>query len=140
MGQLARYEDFTDGDLGPLCLIARSGARSSYVWRHLTMTVGVLRPLRGGGPGRRSLCEGLLFEESFFFAGNMWRALYQMQAESAETGRQIRSHDDPVDFIVLARAKRARRPGVVLARAAANGEVDELADEYSRLFVGLEVE
>ena len=38
---------------------------------------------------------------------------------------------------VLARARRAPRPGVVFARAAAGGEVDPLTDEYARLFVGI---
>jgi len=38
---------------------------------------------------------------------------------------------------VLSRARDSRRPGVVLARAAANGEVDRLDDPWSRLFVGM---
>ncbi len=138
MALLAAYEDLTDDDLGPLCLIGRSRSRNPYLWPHLAKTVGVLRP-RNGGPGHHALCEGLVPEESFAIAGNVWRALYRMQVDSSETGRQIRGSNEPTGFNVLARAKRARRPGVVFARAAANGEVDELADEYSRLFVGLPV-
>lgn len=45
---------------------------------------------------------------------------------------------DAKSFHVLARARRARHPGLVFARAAAIGEVDPLVDEESRLFVGLE--
>lgn len=37
----------------------------------------------------------------------------------------------------LARARRAARPGIVFARAAASGEVDPLEEAESRLLVGL---
>ena len=40
-------------------------------------------------------------------------------------------------YNVLTRARRTVQPGVVFARAAANGEADLLTDVYSRLFVGL---
>jgi len=52
---------------------------------------------------------------------------------------KVRESHKPKGFGVLARAMRAKHPGVVFARAAATGEVDPLADVDSRLFVGLPV-
>jgi hypothetical protein len=43
----------------------------------------------------------------------------------------------PTNLTVLARARRAKQPGIVFARAAANQEVDPLEDPESRLLVGL---
>jgi hypothetical protein len=37
---------------------------------------------------------------------------------------------------VLARARRAKHPGIVFARAAASAEVDPLTDEETRMLVG----
>lgn len=50
---------------------------------------------------------------------------------------QMREEHGPRGFNVLARAMRARYPGSVFARAAANGESDPLTDLDARLFVGL---
>jgi hypothetical protein len=50
----------------------------------------------------------------------------------------VRGADD--GFHVLARAMRAKHPGIVFAHAAATGEVDPLTDLESRLFVGLPVQ
>lgn len=44
---------------------------------------------------------------------------------------------DAKSFHLLARARRARHPGLIFARAAAIGEVDPLVDADSWLFVGL---
>ena len=52
---------------------------------------------------------------------------------------RVRERHKPKGFGVLARAMRAKHPGVVFARAAATGEADPLADVDSRLFVGLPV-
>ena len=41
------------------------------------------------------------------------------------------------NLTVLARARRARQPGIVFVRAAANQEVYPLEDPESRLLVGL---
>jgi len=41
------------------------------------------------------------------------------------------------NLTVLARARRARQPGIIFARAAANQEIDPLEDPESRLLVGL---
>ena len=49
------------------------------------------------------------------------------------------THSSPTTFTVLARARRAKHPGIVFARAAAVGEVDPLVDVDSRLLVGLPV-
>ena len=100
------------------------------------MSVGVLRPIPGG-PGRHSLCQGLTPDEHGAFAINVWRAWQRLQQEAIETANGIRSADEPAGTHVLPRARRAHRPGVVFARAAAAGETDPLQDEFSRFFVGL---
>jgi hypothetical protein len=56
-----------------------------------------------------------------------------------EIGREIESQPS-AHSTVLARARRSERPGIVFARAAANGEVDPLVDVESRLWVGLPVQ
>jgi hypothetical protein len=51
--------------------------------------------------------------------------------------QEARKASEPGGLNVLARSRRARYPGIVFARAAANGEVDRLEDLDSRLMVGL---
>ena len=133
--QLAAYERFADSDIGPLCLGVHSGARAT--WQQLAMTVGVLRPPQGGGPGQHALRQGLTPDEMWALAGHVWRVWRKMHGQAAQTGREIRAHDLAPGLSVLARARRAAHPGLVFARAAAAGERDPLEDEFSRLFVGL---
>jgi hypothetical protein len=59
--------------------------------------------------------------------------------ETEENGKDLREALQPKGLNVLARALRSEHPGVVFARAAANGEIDPLTDVDSRLFVGLPI-
>jgi hypothetical protein len=52
----------------------------------------------------------------------------------------VRIRHQPGGLNLLSRARRARHPGIVFARAAATGEVDPLTDIESRLLVGLPVD
>jgi len=86
---------------------------------------------------RHSLAEGLAPEEmAACVAGarqglaGFWSRWEQMTAEASE--RRL-----PGGMNVLARARRAKRPGIVFARAAASGETDPLTDVESRALVGL---
>ena len=135
--RLAAYANFTDPALGPVCLAVRSGARVS--WRQLAMDVGVVRPI-AGGPGRHSLCQGLTPDEHRAFAINVWRTWTRMQQQAMQTADEIRAGDEPAGTHVLARARRARRPGIVFARAAATGETDPLQEPFGRFFVGLPIQ
>ena len=135
-GCLAAHAAWDDNDLGPLCLLSRSRGRGPS-WSQLAMTVGVARPAQGGGPGRRSLVAGLTPGELRAAAGRFWRTLAQLHAEAGHTGRSLRRRQAPTGFDVLARAQRAKAPGVVFARAAAAGTTDTLTDPSSRAFAGL---
>jgi hypothetical protein len=50
---------------------------------------------------------------------------------------EAKRQSEPAGLNVLARARRTRYPGIVFARAAANGEADNLEDSDSRLMTGL---
>jgi hypothetical protein len=54
-----------------------------------------------------------------------------------ELDLRLRRKSGSEGYGVLARAARAKRPGVVFARAASHGEADPLDDTRSQLFVGL---
>ena len=76
----------------------------------------------------------------FSFAAAARRGLGQLAARWQNLGYEARaSHNIPGRFTVLARARQAKRPGIVFARAAASGEIDPLIDVDSRLLVGLPV-
>jgi len=63
-----------------------------------------------------------------------------MQQQAMQTADEIRASDELAGIHVLARARRARRPGIVFARAAEAGETDPLQDAFSRFFVGLPIQ
>ncbi len=63
-----------------------------------------------------------------------------LQQQALQTADEIRTGDEPAGMHVLARARRARRPGIVFARAAAAGETDPLQEAFSRFFVGLPIQ
>jgi hypothetical protein len=64
-------------------------------------------------------------------------ALAELALEWQQWGQAGQERNAPGGFSVLARARRSPRPGVVFARAAANGEVDPLTDVYGRVLVGV---
>jgi len=51
----------------------------------------------------------------------------------------VRARHQPGGTHLLARARRAKHPGIVFARAAATGEIAPLTDNESRLLVGYPV-
>jgi len=121
-----------------MLLAARSGARSNA--QQILSYLGA-RGLATAADGtdvaiRHGLREGLPPHELFALAaatrfgiGEIHRELQNLEREAAaERGTPSG---------VLARARRARHPGIVFARAADSGEVDPLLDDASRAFVGL---
>jgi hypothetical protein len=130
--------DYYEPYLGPQRLAVHIRARGR---RHLPALIGPLGPVDDAEGNTVVVChsrvEGLTPEELYASAvgARMGLARYwQRWEELAEEARQRRQ---PERFTVLARARRATRPGIVFARAAANGEVDPLIDAESRLLVGL---
>ena len=54
-----------------------------------------------------------------------------------DVARSLRESRQAGGYNVLARVQRADSPGVVIASAAASGEVDPLTELDARLFMGL---
>jgi hypothetical protein len=148
LAALYQTADPNDDDLGPLVRLNRSGARGNA--HQLRLFVGAHGPQREiGGKGatvRHSLCQGRSADEVLWQAP---RALWGLAAASRQWTQAVDKSaaawmrntgtetDDASTFGVLGRAFRARRPGLVFARAAAAGDIDPLESVPSRLFVGL---
>ncbi len=125
-------------ELGPQLLAAHSRPQQL---EQLAWLVGARRPAKDAGGTtvvvRHSVVEGLTAGEmAACVAGarqglaEFWSRWEQMTTEAGE--RRL-----PGGMNVLARARRAKRPGIVFARAAASGETDPLTDVESRALVGL---
>ncbi len=138
--QILALRDF-DRDLGPYVLGIKSGAIPETHLRALTYILGVSRTVTdvNGQPAtvHHGFRTGLQPDDFIKIVpgaragmGQIWQA-WEALGAAAGTTRAAQS------FAILARARRAQHPGVVFAQAAACGEVDPLADEESRLFVGL---
>ncbi len=123
--------DFTDPTFGPQLLSAKTRERSRMRLPMLVARRGLaidaddrLRVIR------HTQIEGMLPEEAFAAVAGARRAFAEilLKGEIAPAS--------PSGWNVLARARRAKHPGIVFARAAASGEVDPLEDVNSRLRVG----
>jgi hypothetical protein len=88
-------------------------------------------------PVRRGRAEGLTPEEFFACAIGARRGLGEVIYRLSDVAAELHEAALPRGFGVLARAMRAKSPGVVFANAAACGEVDPLGDLDARPFVGL---
>ena len=138
--RIAARTDYDSPDLGPQLIAVKSGARGNL--RQLARLLGsmgiVVDPSdRPVVPIRRGLAEGPSSDEVFACVVGARKGLGRTLNECARAGYSIRETSQTRGFGVLARAMRAKRPGVVFARAAATGEMDPLTDLDSRLFVGL---
>lgn len=123
--------DFTDPTFGPQLLSAKTRERSRLRLPWLVgrrgLTVDAADRLR---VIRHTQIEGLTPEETFIIVAGARRAFAEILLKS-ETAPA-----SPSGWNVLARARRAKHPGIVFARAAASGEVDPLENPDSRLRVG----
>lgn len=137
--------EFSDDDLGPSLLAAVSGARGRTLF--LAKLLGSVSPGWQWNPWGKAIPmphgwrEGLTQEELVTVAGRTriaLRRLYNEQprvGEDGQTAPPSQALTIPGNSI-LARALRAKRPGIIFASAATTGEVDPLSDPYSQLFVG----
>lgn len=137
---LAASTDYDDPNIGPQLLMSK--ARGSGVDRlavHLAGR-GPVVDFEGVGPiVRHGYVEGLTPDEIFDSVVGARRGLGQVFTEWRRLGATFRERNVSRSFNVLTRALRARHPGLVFARAAANGEVDPLTDVEARMLVGLPV-
>jgi hypothetical protein len=138
------FSDFDSPAFGPQALAVKTGARGNV--QQQVMLLG--GPSIADFQGRivtveGALCDGRTPEETFVMACGA-RAGLAATAKDVLTGTYefVRVHYgwSPAGvrgYGVLARAMRARRPGLVFAHAAAIGETDSLSDLDARLFVGM---
>ncbi len=138
--QIVSDIDYANDKLGPQLLAVKIRSRGLS---QLSWLIGVRSAAQGfnGEPVvvRHSYAEGLTVDEMYACVVGARKGLAQYSARWEQLGQDARERGKPQGFNVLARARRAKRPGMVFARAAATGEVDPLADVDSRLFVGLPV-
>jgi len=127
--------DFGDSDLGPqlLAVLSRSRGNMGYI----ASLLGFRADTPGKPPIRGAIRDGLAASEYFSLAGAARQSLVRVFGEITHLVRDTAVSGRSSAFTALARAMRARRPGVVFARAAAIGEVDPLTDKATRLLVGL---
>jgi hypothetical protein len=137
--QVLSGADYKNPDLGPQQLATNIRARGR---RTLPMLIGprVVRDTRNERTiVRHGYAEGLTSDEMSACTAGARRHLIHLVNEMEQIWTSTGDHSAPTTFTVLARARRAKRPGIVFARAAATGEIDPLADVNSRLLVGLPV-
>ena len=130
---------YDDDDFGVVSLLRQSGARGST-----NQLAQLIAPRGAVSDVRRRIAHirngwqsGLTPDEVMASVVGARRGLFQMHVELDELLSGQEARERPDGHGVLSRARRAQRPGVVFARAAAAGEVDPLTDEYARLFVGI---
>jgi hypothetical protein len=135
-------DDFENEDNGPQVLAVKSGARGSVAsLARLVAPLGVLKDAEGEAAiVRSSFREGLTPDEMNEHTGVARKALWRLVADMAGRIRAGYASSEPPKsrgYGVIARAMRAKRPSMILARAAERGEEDPLTDIDARLFVGL---
>ena len=130
--------DYRDETIGPQRLDAHARAWNQ---RSLVMVAGVRGVVTdvNGNPFivRHNYAQGLTPEEMYTCVVGARQGFAQIHVQSEQMIQEARKASEPSGLNVLARARRARYPGIVFARAAANGEVDRLEDLDSRLMVGV---
>jgi hypothetical protein len=132
--------DYTSPDIGPQLLAIKVRARGRAHLRALLGHWGPYDDIRGKKlVVRRNLVEGLDPEALFAYIAAARKGLAQVWQRWEVLNKERRDRPSS-SFTVLARARRSDRPGIVFARAAANGEVDPLTEVEARLLVGLPVE
>ncbi|MCP4544139.1 MAG: hypothetical protein GY832_44070 [Chloroflexi bacterium] len=137
--QILSNTNYDNPDLGPQLIAVRTRQRGR---QHLPLLIGpkIVRDVNDEPVTiRHGYAEGLTPSEMYACAAGARRGLARLVDEMERMWTSPGDHSVPTTFTVLARARRANRPGVVFARAAATGEIDPLADINSRLLVGLPV-
>jgi hypothetical protein len=129
--------DYANPNLGPQLLAAAVRPRSR---RSLPFLLEPFSPMNDAEGNfvilRHSLAEGRTPQELFTTVAGARPGLARLIFEY-ERILQEPATPDIGALSLLARARRARRPGIVFARAAASGEIDPLTDVETRLLVGL---
>ena len=137
---LASSDDYLSPDLGPQLLAAKSRSHRMRVISWLVASHGVVKDINGEPVIIESnLRDGLNHEEMFTIVVGARQAPAKVFIDWDKIVENVRVRHQPGGMHLLARARSAKHPGVVFARAAATGEIDPLTDVESRLLVGLPV-
>ncbi len=138
--QIAANNDYTDPDLGVHFLLVKCRERipPPRVYTLLGATRGVVSGMDGEPVIiRNSHRTGLTPEEMHACVVGAREGLARVVQQWEQPEQYALTSESKRSFNVLARARRAVRPGIVFARAAAIHEIDPLVDVDSRSFVGL---
>jgi hypothetical protein len=130
--------DYADLEMGPQRLDTHV---RPLRWRSMTVAAGI-RGVSLDENGQRVIVkhgnsQGLTPAELLVSTVGARQGLANLFIQSEQLVRSALTRSAPTNLTVLARARHARQPGIVFARAAANEEVDLLEDPLSRLLVGL---
>ena len=127
---LESSRDYLSSVFGPQLILAKAGIRG-----------GIDNLIRLLLKRRENLGEGLLggvgYAEYMRLSMEMRKHLAKIVFRWEGIGSDMSSQQMTKATTVLARARRAEKPGVVFASAASRGEKDPLTDLDARLFVGL---
>ena len=125
-----------DDELEPYLTAVRSGARSNYpILQKFVGAYGVVEDVEGRRVAvQHALRDGMTPEEFRTLCVGARSGIARAAAELEHVSRTLRQSNLPTGYGVLARAMRARHPGLVFARAAAFGQTDPLTDLDSCLF------
>jgi len=136
--KIVALTDYQNPLIGPQLLDARA---RSWNRQSLAMVAGVRGVVSdiNGKPFivRHSYAEGFTPEEMYTCVVGARQGFAQVHFQSEQLIQEAQKRSEPVGLNVLARARRARHPGIIFARAAASGEIDRLEEPDSRLMVGL---
>ncbi len=136
--QILSSTDYQDLHIGPQLLDAHARAWNQ---RSLPMLAGVRGVVTGvdGSPVtiRHGYAQGLTPAEMFACVAGARLGFAQLHLQSEQMLQDARKAAEPAGLSLLARARRARHPGIVFARAAATGEIDRLEDMDAKLMVGM---
>ncbi|MFQ5615596.1 MAG: hypothetical protein ACE5GO_03950, partial [Anaerolineales bacterium] len=138
--QIASRTDFDDPDLGVHLLSIKSQKRNPTLraLACLSGARGVVTGVHGRAVViRHSYRNGLTPEEMNTCVVGAREGLAAVVQQWEQSSERALESGESQSFNVLARARRAPRPGIVFARAAAIHERDPLVDVDSRLFVGV---
>ena len=126
-----------DDDLEPFLVAVRSNARSNYpILQKFVGAYGVVEDVEGRRVAvRHALRDGMTPEEFYTLCVGARNGIARAAAELEHISQTLRQSNLPTGYGVLARAMRARHPGLVFARAAAANQTDPLTDLDTRLFV-----
>jgi hypothetical protein len=131
-------QDYQDPQLGPQWLAAKAHPRGR---RGLPALVGPWYPVEDENGatviGRHGVAEGRPAVELLATLNGARNGLAHLAQEQERLMQPGLAYGDNEPLSLLVRARRARHPGVIFARAAADAAFDPLEDSEARLLAGI---